>query len=160
MKERFENHTLNDKEIFGALLDLGEKNLGFDGVVTACIVRKGKILFIAPSIIEGVIIHAEQNVLGFMYRNSIPVKPTDTLYTTLEPCSGRFDSTGGAPDCTTLIIESGIKNVVYGASDPVQTLLTHKRFAVANINVRQTRDRDSIERSKELFNSPGGDYKI
>jgi len=42
------------------------------------------------------------------------ILPTDGLYVNLEPCC----HTGKTPPCTEAIIKSGIKNVIFGMSDP------------------------------------------
>lgn len=55
--------------------------------------------------------HAEINALLNLGRKP---RPDATLYITLEPCS----SHGRTPPCTSAIIESGIKKVVIGATDP------------------------------------------
>jgi pyrimidine deaminase RibD-like protein len=90
----------------------------------------------------------------------IEIGENDILYTTLEPCSARFDSTGGAPDCTTLIQRAGIKNVVYSASDPVQTIITHKRCDVFGINLKQTDNQELQEKARRLFNKLDTGYQL
>ena len=48
------------------------------------------------------VIHAEQNVLMFCAKNGIPTEGT-TMYITLSPCA----------NCAKLIVQSGIKRVVF-----------------------------------------------
>lgn len=55
--------------------------------------------------------HAERNALAALGR---PPKPGATLYVTLEPCS----TEGRTGSCCDAILKSGIKRVVYGATDP------------------------------------------
>ncbi|MEP6811213.1 MAG: bifunctional diaminohydroxyphosphoribosylaminopyrimidine deaminase/5-amino-6-(5-phosphoribosylamino)uracil reductase RibD, partial [Chthoniobacterales bacterium] len=54
--------------------------------------------------------HAE---IACLQSSSRPVKKSDVLYVTLEPCS----TTGRTPPCTEAIIEAGIREVVIGAID-------------------------------------------
>lgn len=53
--------------------------------------------------------HAEVELL-----DGIEVQPADVLYVNLEPCC----HTGKTPPCTDIIIQKGIKTVVYGMQDP------------------------------------------
>lgn len=53
--------------------------------------------------------HAEVDLLA-----DIEVQPEDVLYVNLEPCC----HTGKTPPCTDIIIQKGIKTVVYGMQDP------------------------------------------
>jgi pyrimidine deaminase RibD-like protein len=154
-----------DQRIFSYLIELGESikpSKGFteDGEVTACLVRNKEILASASSATGGIIIHAEQNLLGYIQQRKIKIDENDILYSTLEPCAGRFDIDGGAPDCVTLIIRSGIKNVIYGASDPAQSTLTRIRFDTAGINLKQTENIEIRERCRNLFNKSSENYKI
>jgi len=154
-----------DKIVFDHLIKLSESiksNNRFteDGKVIACLVRNGKILESASSASGGIIVHAEQNLLGYLQQKKITINKSDILYSTLEPCSRRFDIDGGAPDCTTLIIRAGIKNVVYAANDPVQSILTHTIFRTAGVNLRQTEKLEIQQKSRDLFNRLSRDYKI
>lgn len=143
---------LTDNDVFEHLLRLGHERGDSQGSVTAAIVRDGKILVSATSVLTGVVIHAEHNALGYLSQKGEAVLPTDVLYTTLEPCTGRFDPDIGLRDCTSIILASGIKKVVYGASDPIQTELTHKRFQYGGAILKQVEDPNIIERCRDLFN--------
>lgn len=55
--------------------------------------------------------HAER-VLFEQYQGDIV--PTDVLYVNLEPCCHH----GKTPPCTDVILERGVKNIVYGMRDP------------------------------------------
>ncbi len=151
---------MKEKDIFKHLLKLGQDSPNRDGAVTAALVRNEKIFLAAPSIDSGVIVHGEHNLLGYVYKSGDPILPEDTLYTTLEPCSGRFDSSLFIPDCTSIIIASGVKNIVYAATDPVQSALSGKRFEVAGVRVGQAQDQDIIEQARELFNSKVVGYSV
>lgn len=155
--------SLSDTQVFEHILKMGREKGDVDGSVVACVVRDGKILVAATSISAGVVIHAEHNALGYMEQKGLKVLPTDILFTTLEPCTGRFDPACGIPDCTSIIVASGIKNVVYGASDPIQTELTHMRSKYYGINLKQIDNPEIVEKCRSLFNSFSeefGGYKI
>jgi len=150
--------TISDDKVFSHLLEIAEKD---NSGVSACIVRKGGILASITSFNSGgVIVHAEQNLLGLLEQKHIKIEEDDVLYTTLEPCSARFDSTGGAPDCTTLIQRAGIRNVVYSACDPIQTIITHKRCDVFGINLRQIDNLEIQEKARGLFNNLQTGYRL
>ena len=89
----------------------GGRHLVGNGVlVGAVLVRDGEILE------EGIHssyggVHAERELLQ-KYEQKISSK--DILYTSLEPCCHQ----GKTPPCTDVIIERGIKNVVFGMVDP------------------------------------------
>ena len=58
--------------------------------------------------------HAEQIAISKANANRISLQGA-TLYTSLEPCSERKS---GMPSCVSLIIESKVARVVYGAREP------------------------------------------
>lgn len=94
-------------------LELAAKGRGFVGngaLVGSVLVRKGKI--IAEGFHSGFgEPHAERALLE-SYKGKI--EPEDILYVNLEPCLHH----GKTPPCADLIIEKGIKHVVYGMVDP------------------------------------------
>ncbi len=73
-----------------------------------------------------------------------------TLYVTLEPCNHQ----GKTPPCTELIIEKGIKHVVFAASDPNPEVEGNgaKRLAEAGINVeRGVLEKEALWQSRFFF---------
>lgn len=94
-------------------LELAAKGRGFVGsgaLVGSVLVRDGKI------IAEGFHkkfgeFHAERILLEKFDQE---VRSTDVLYVNLEPCSHH----GKTPPCTQILIDRGIKTVVYGMIDP------------------------------------------
>ncbi len=94
-------------------LELAEKGRGLVGngaMVGAVLVRDGKI--IAEGFHEGFgCPHAESMLLKKYEYN---ICSTDILYVNLEPCC----HTGKTPPCTEILLERGIKKLVFGMQDP------------------------------------------
>ncbi len=93
-----------------ALAAHGRGSVGDGAMVGAALVRDGRIIaeawheaFGAP--------HAERALLE---RFDGTVLPTDTLYVNMEPCCHH----GKTPPCTDIILERGVRNLVYGMTDP------------------------------------------
>ncbi len=113
--------------------------------MTTCLAINGSIIAAAVSSDDG-IDHAENVMLS-----AITNAPEGSvLYCTLEPCSKRSNS--GMIDCVTDIIRVGIKEVVYGASDPKQSEMTKMRLVEAGIKLRQVDDALIIKKCAEIFN--------
>lgn len=103
---------MNDIEYMHQAINLAKKGCGFvnpNPMVGALVVKDGKIIgsgfhekYGGP--------HAERNALT----NCKTSTSGATLYVTLEPCCHY----GKTPPCTDAIIQSGIKRVVIGSSDP------------------------------------------
>ncbi len=92
------------------LAALGRGRVGNGAMVGAVLVRNGKI--IAEAFHEGFgKAHAERGLLE-SFRGM--VEPEDVLYVNLEPCCHQAKT----PPCTDVIIERGVKHVVYGMQDP------------------------------------------
>jgi len=111
------------------LAEHGRGKTGINPMVGAVLVREGKIIAEGWHHQFGTA-HAERDLL-----NSFPdVRPTDTLYVNLEPCCHTQKKT---PPCAQLLIERGVKNVVYGMRDP-NPAVAGKGIALLNKNSVQT----------------------
>jgi pyrimidine deaminase RibD-like protein len=142
---------MDDREIFKYLFEICKKSKDPEGVVAACLVKKGKILVSSPSADDG-IRHAEDLLLSKAKVKGIPIERDLVLYTTLEPCSFRSPE-NKIEDCTTLILRAGIKNVVFAAQDPEYSLGAEKRFKEAKVSCRMIGDREIIRKAVAIFNS-------
>jgi len=92
------------------LAEKGRGNTGINPLVGAVLVREGEI--IAEGFHQGFgKPHAEQELAEKIDQK---ISSEDILYINLEPCCHQ----GKTPPCTDLIIEKGIKKVVYGMMDP------------------------------------------
>lgn len=138
-------------EVFDRLFEVAKLSKDPEGVVSACIVNGGKIVAESPSASDG-IRHAEDLVLEKAKKEGVEIDSQTVLYTTLEPCSYR-NPKNNVKDCTTIILEAGIKNVVFAANDPEYSKEARDRFVEAGVNFRQVEDREIIRKSIELFNS-------
>lgn len=137
-------------QIFNHLFSLEKYSDDDEGVVCACLVdEKGNILASSPSFKDGR--HAEYVVLQEIKQKGIHINKNHILYTTLEPCCKRTNPK--FRDCTTKIINSGIKTVVYAALDPEYSQETPKRFAKEGIKYIQVINKNIIKKATDLFNS-------
>ncbi|MFH0770206.1 MAG: bifunctional diaminohydroxyphosphoribosylaminopyrimidine deaminase/5-amino-6-(5-phosphoribosylamino)uracil reductase RibD [Candidatus Peregrinibacteria bacterium] len=93
-----------------ALAERGRGKVGTNPMVGALLVREGKIIAEAWHEKFGGD-HAERALLKAI---KTEILPTDILYVNLEPCC----HTGKTPPCTDIMIERGVKRVVYGMVDP------------------------------------------
>lgn len=103
---------MHDTEYMKIALELAKKGCGFvspNPMVGAVIVKDNKIIAHGYHARYGDI-HAERNALA----NCTESHEGATMYATLEPCCHY----GRNPPCTKSIIESRIKRVVIGSSDP------------------------------------------
>lgn len=138
---------MNEQQIFEHLLTIPA--IDPRGSVSACIVSEGNILAESGSGEDGYT-HAENIVFETLAAQGI-VMPSDAiLYVTLEPCNRRTDSS--MKDCTTQIIESGVKHVIFGARDPEQSDVTQQKLGYAGVEIHQVSDPAIIKRCAELFN--------
>lgn len=88
----------------------GRGNVANGAMVGAVLVRDGKV--IAEGFHAGYAqAHAEAQLFE---RFTGKVEPSDILYVNLEPCCHQ----GKTPPCTNLLINKGVKTVVYGMLDP------------------------------------------
>jgi diaminohydroxyphosphoribosylaminopyrimidine deaminase/5-amino-6-(5-phosphoribosylamino)uracil reductase len=96
-------------------IELAENGRGFTNpnpLVGAVIVKNGLIIAEGFHHKAGDL-HAERDCLKNAQDKKTDVRG-GTMYVTLEPCC----HTGKQPPCTDAIIEAGIKEVIYGSSDP------------------------------------------
>jgi len=151
---------MSEQEIFQHLFSISSRSDDVRGVVASCFVRDGKILVDAVSNNEG--IHSEYALLLEMKKINISVQPGDIVYTTVEPCGKRTPGGIGERygDCTTNLIESGVKHIVYAAGDPDASNSTRHKFSDAGVILEQIPDKDTVNLAVQLFNSthldPGG----
>lgn len=141
---------MTDDEVFENLFEKASGSKDPRGVVSACLFKEGKILFSFASADDGVR-HAEDLLLKYIRVNNISISEEMILYSTLEPCTKRSNPI--LTDCTSLIIKSNIKNIVYGASDPDHSEITKERFLKENINMRQVANPNIIKKCAEIFNN-------
>jgi pyrimidine deaminase RibD-like protein len=141
---------MTDKYIFKHLFEIAKDSKDPEGVVTACLVKEGKILVSSPSADDG-IRHAEDLVIDKAHQEGIKIDDGMILYTTLEPCSYRSPQ-NKVKDCTTIILKAGIKHVVFAANDPEFSKEARKRFKKSGVSYRQIKDKAIIRKSIEIFN--------
>lgn len=84
--------------------------VGNGALVWSVLVREGKIIVEAHHRAFG-LPHAERSLLDGIEQQ---ISSSDILYVNMEPCCHY----GKTPPCTDIIIEKGIKHVVYGMRDP------------------------------------------
>lgn len=133
---------MTDQEIFEYLLEIAKTSKDQEGVVAACLVKDGQILAGLPS--------AEDLVIEKALKQGMVLDDKVVLYTTLEPCSARDKD---ILDCTTIILKTGIKSIVYAAQDPEYSQQAKKRFAAAGVQYEQISDLEIVQRAIDLFNS-------
>lgn len=138
-------------EIFDRLFTIAKQSNDPEGVVAACLVQDGEIVAESASSDDGQY-HAEYLLIKKLLEDKIDMQANAILYTTLEPCSD-FPDINDGNDCTTWIIKSGIKKVVYGASDPEFSTKARDRLESNKIEVIQIDDADIITKCEDLFNS-------
>lgn len=148
---------MTEQEIFGHLFTIANQSSDTDGVVTSCLVRDGRILVDAVS---AGIIHAEYALLEKLQNQKITLLPQDIIYVTLQPCSQRTPGGEGEKlgDCTTNLINAGIKHVVYAANYP-KGAQSGQRFREAGVTLTQVSDKSIIDNAIELFNATCADPK-
>ena len=111
MSTKKDKFSLKDKLYMDLALDLARAREGLTGTnpsVGCVIVKNGKIISIGQTSYNGRP-HAETNAI----RNTSDNLKNSTMYVTLEPCSHH----GVTPPCTSAIIKSKIRKVVYSIID-------------------------------------------
>jgi pyrimidine deaminase RibD-like protein len=142
-----------EKEIFERLFSIFNQSDDTEGIVAACLVRKGMIVSEAVSNNDGV--HAEYALLKKLESSGEVLHEEDVVYTTVEPCGKRSPGGRGEKmgDCTSNLLKAGAKHVVYAASDPHASEKTRHKFDDAGVVCRQIKDRELIAKAINLFNS-------
>lgn len=138
-----------DQEIFEYLFEIAKTSQDKEGVVAACLVKDGQILAALPSADDSVC-HAEDLVIAKAKKQGIVLDKDIILYTTLEPCSTRDKNVA---DCTSIILKTGIKTIIFATQDPEYSQETKQRFLQAGVSYQQVNDLKIIKRAIDLFNS-------
>jgi pyrimidine deaminase RibD-like protein len=139
---------MSDEVVFQHLFEVAKNSKDPKGVVAACLVNDGSIVLSAGSADDGVR-HAEDLLLEETKEQKV-INDSSVLYCTLEPCNKRTNPS--LVDCTTLIIKSRVRKVVFGACDPDHSEVTAKKFMEAGVHIRQVEDPDIIARCATVFN--------
>lgn len=139
------------KEIFEHLFEVAKTSKDPEGVVAACLVKDGEIIVSSPSADDGVR-HAEDLVIEKAEKRGVEIDKDHILYTTLEPCSYRSPE-NKVEDCTTIIMNAGIRHVIFAANDPEYSKEANTRFEKAGVKYQQIKDKEIIRRSIKLFNA-------
>lgn len=149
---------MTEKEIFEHIIALIPSSEDNQGVVGACLVRDGKIIQAGVSMVGGA--HAEYCVLEVLKEKGFVIDDHDIFYTTVEPCGKRTPGGRGEKmgDCTTNLINAGVKKVVYAAKDPDASDSTRHKFEMAGVILEQTLDKEVISKSVEAFNATCDDH--
>ncbi|TSC70426.1 MAG: hypothetical protein CEO12_360 [Parcubacteria group bacterium Gr01-1014_46] len=144
---------MTEQEIFDELFSIFNTSDDDNGVVGAGLVRNGKILCKTVSMLGG--IHAEYSLLKNLEEMGISINADDIIYTTVEPCGKRTPGGRGEKmgDCTTNLINAGVKKVIYGAQDPHASAETRHKFELAGVSLEQVKDLEIVKKSIEAFNS-------
>lgn len=109
------------------LASRGRGKVGNGALVGSVLVHQGTIIAEAWHEAYGAP-HAERALLeGFGGK----IEPEDVLYVNLEPCAHH----GKTPPCTDIIIERGLKHVIYGMVDPDQRVAGRGIEALQNAGI-------------------------
>lgn len=138
-----------EREIFETLFKTAKASKDPRGTVASCLVQNDTILLCVASADDG-IRHSEDLLLEKIKESGITITNDQIIYCTLEPCVKR--SRPEMKDCTTLLIESGIKNIVYGARDPEHSEIARQCFSDARILLKQTEDKEIIKECASIYN--------
>lgn len=144
---------MTEQEIFEHLFSIADQSDDTGGVVSSCLVRQGFIVAVGISCNDGK--HSEYVLLHQLELSAISVLPDDIVYTTVEPCGKRTPGGQGEymGDCTTNLIDAGVRYVVYAAPDPDASDQTRYKFEQAGSSLRQVNDPHIIRQAITLFNS-------
>ncbi|MDC0864069.1 bifunctional diaminohydroxyphosphoribosylaminopyrimidine deaminase/5-amino-6-(5-phosphoribosylamino)uracil reductase RibD, partial [Candidatus Pelagibacter sp.] len=136
MSTKKDKFSIKDKFYMELALDLARAREGLTGPnpsVGCVIVKNDELISIGQTSYNGRP-HAELNAI----KNSITNLKDSKMYVTLEPCSHH----GATPPCTSAIIRSGIKEVIYSVID------IDKRVKGKTFNILKSK---KIEVRKELL---------
>ena len=136
MSTKKDKFSIKDKFYMELALDLARAREGLTGPnpsVGCVIVKNDELISIGQTSYNGRP-HAELNAI----KNSITNLKDSKMYVTLEPCSHH----GVTPPCTSAIIRSGIKEVIYSVID------IDKRVKGKTFNILKSK---KIEVRKELL---------
>ena len=141
MSTKKDKFSIKDKFFMDLALDLARSNEGLTGTnpsVGCIIVKHDKIISIGQTSYNGRP-HAEVNAI----KNSIENLNDATMYVTLEPCSHH----GVTPPCTSSIIKSKLKEVIYSIIDIDQRVKgkTYKILKSKKIKVRTGLLKDKVK---------------
>lgn len=140
---------MDDREIFEKLLEIGKNSKDREGVVVAGLIEDGKIIAASPSADDG-IRHAEDLVIEMAKKNSVSIGESMELYTTVESCTFRNPKKKMIP-CATLIINAGIKKVIFAAHDPRYKHDSEKILRKAGVEIRKMEDRGITGKALEIY---------
>lgn len=145
---------MTNKEIFNELFALAKSANVKKGVVAAALVRDGNIIASTVSMDEPNR-HAEDLLFEKVKNERKELLPTDTLYSTIQPCGRRTPGGGGEQfgDCTSKIVASPIKKVVYAVADPGYTEGVGEKLQNAGIVSEIVDDSEITEKARDIFNS-------
>lgn len=144
---------MTDHEVFSHLFAISDRVLvDGSGTVVSCLVRDGKILIECTSPEEAV--HSEYWLLKEAEHMGITILSDDVVYTTVEPCGRRTPGGRGEQmgDCTTNLLQAGVKHVVYAAADPDASAGTRHKYVEAGAELRQVEDPQIVCKAFTLFN--------
>ena len=141
----------DEQEIFTFLFSLAETSKDPEGVVAACLLRDGQLLASRTSSDDGRY-HAEYLVVQQLREHGIIADERCVLYTTLAPCSD-VSAVNDGHDCTTSLVEAGVRHVVFAADDPEYGKSAKVRFRAVGGTYRQVDDRELVRRAARLFNA-------
>ena len=132
------------------MLDEAKQTQDPEGAVAACLVWQGEIVAVSSSAEDGVR-HAEDLVIEIANKSGFVPDSDAILFTTLEPCCYRSPR-NGVRDCTTIIINAGIRRVCFAAPDPNFSVGARERFEEAGVVVEQIGDEEIVREATDVFN--------
>ena len=140
MSTKKDKFSIKDKKYMELALGLAKVREGLTGTnpsVGCVIVKKDKIISIGQTSFNGRP-HAELNAI----KNTVEKLNGSTMYVTLEPCSHK----GLTPPCTSAIIKSKIKEVIYSVVDIDKRVKgkTYKILKMQKIKVRKGLLKDKV----------------